>query len=718
MECREVYETGLLYHHYANTAYPLTPRSFMQYRLTDETEIRDFVTEEWKNCDALSLYIHIPFCQSRCRFCEYVVLEHSDEDIQETYVELLLKEMKMYSEILRGKKIIGYDLGGGTPTKLTVEQLRRITDAVRELFSIDENVIFSIETTPVIAANDPEKIKAVYDMGYRRISMGVQTVSEKLLAELGRDGSKSVYEKAVANIRQAGFERFNLDLMYGFLHQSESDFDNTLHYAVGLAPDYITLYRNRYKGTKIEFEAGGVSIYKAMYQYRIAHRVLTENGYQANVGKNTFSRIENDYGTSDYLTTRVINGTPYVGMGLGAQSFGMNYLAYNLGAAEKRMERYRKAIEAGKLPFQDIYRLPQDENIAKSVSVAFYFGFVDLDAFQKRFSVDFCEYFRDEIKFVTENELMEQRGRRLYLTDRGADYINGVIPLFYSERSKNELKSVFAKQNQAEENGEALFLSTYHIEDYERPSVAADIATFALRRENEQSYRHDPKPLLSVLLIQRGEHPYMNCWALPGGFLRPDETIEECAARELCEETNVSAALVPIGVFSKPDRDPRGRILSNAFLSVLTEENVKVMGGDDALHAKWFEINMEENGEAVMLSLQNGDTKLTASLIFNEQTKHYEITENNGLAFDHAAILAAAMDLLRKKSANPEFVFEFLPKKFTLTQLQTVQETITGQTVIPANFRRKIAGIVEETEEYVTGAGHRPAKLFIRKKGK
>ena len=65
MECQKVYETGLLYHHYANTAYPLTPRSFMQYRLTDETEIRDFVTEEWKNCDALSLYIHIPFCQSR-----------------------------------------------------------------------------------------------------------------------------------------------------------------------------------------------------------------------------------------------------------------------------------------------------------------------------------------------------------------------------------------------------------------------------------------------------------------------------------------------------------------------------------------------------------------------------------------------------------------------------------------------------------------------------
>lgn len=663
MMCEEIYDTGLLYHHYANTAYPLTPSSFMQYKLTDKKEIYDFVYEEWKEAEELSLYIHIPFCKARCKFCEYVVLENPTEDVENEYVELLLKEMEMYSKILKDKRIVGYDLGGGTPTKLSADNLRRITDAVYDLFNIQENVVFSIETTPLIAMEEPEKIKAVYDMGYHRISMGVQTVSEKLLSELGRDGSKSIYEKAVLNIREAGYKKFNIDLMYGFLNQSERDFDNTLHYAIGLNPDYITLYRNRYKGTKIEHEAGGVSIYKAMYQYRIAYRVLTENGYQANAGKNTFSRIENDYGTSDYLTTRVINGTPYVGMGLGAQSFGINYLAYNLGAAEKQMDRYRTAIQQDYLPFQDIYRLPMEESIAKMVSVAFYFAFVDMAAFKERFGIDFQERFSTEIKFVIENQLMEIKGDRIYLTERGSDYINGIIPLFYSEKSKEELKLASLKKGNNGKSDEELFLSSYDITDYDRPSVTSDIAAFSIRTEADESQ-------LALLLIRRGEHPYMNCWALPGGFLRADETVEECALREIMEETNVvPSAILPVGVYSDCNRDPRGRIISNAFTSIICEDAVRTLSGDDAIDAKWFDVTYEEETDGMCrLEVTNDSVTIVSKLKvkFSKFGKaKYEIVENNGLAFDHAAIIVESLMALKSNAGEFDVNFDFLSEKLS-----------------------------------------------------
>ena len=629
MNCREVFETGLLYHHYANTAYPLTPHSFMQYRINDRDEIRDFVTGEWQKADALSLYIHVPFCKQRCKFCEYVVLEHTDEDIENEYVELLLKEMQMYSEILKGKKIVGYDLGGGTPTKLSVENLTRITEAVRRLFDIEPDTVFSVETTPVIAANEPEKIKALYDLGYRRISMGVQRVSAKLLEALGREGSASVYEKAVENIRRAGFKSFNIDLMYGFLYQTDTDFSNTLRYAVGLKPEHITLYRNRYKGTKIESEAGGVSIYKAVYQYRLAYTILTDSGYQANVGKNTFSNVPDDYGTSDYLTKRVIYGTPYVGMGLGAQSFGIDYLAYNLGAAEKRMERYKKAITEGRLPIQDIYRLPQEESIAKMVSVAFYFAFVDLEAFKARFHLDFCEYFRDEVDFVLQNKLMELKDGRLYLTPRGADNINGVIPLFYSPRSKEELKTAFAAKSLGEENDERLFLDAYNIDNYFRPSLAVDIAVFA---------KPDAR---QILLIRRGDHPYMNHWALPGGFMKSDETLEQAAVRELREETGVQTAdLLPVGNYSDVGRDPRGRVVSAAFTAAVDPAAVTVLSGDDAIDAKWFAVTVEQNDDVNTLTLRNAAKTLTA--VLKQNGRGYEMISNDGLAFDHAKIILDA----------------------------------------------------------------------------
>ena len=278
----------------------------------------------------------------------------------------------------------------------------------------------------------------------------------------------------------------------------------------------------------------------------------------------------------------------------------------------------------------------------------------------------------------------------------------------------------FADKETQNENSEKLFLSSYNIADYERPSIATDIAVFSMFDEESCSHRKDAESKLHVLLIKRGEHPFKNKWALPGGFLRPDETVEECALREIKEETNLEPiSLLPIGVFSKPDRDPRGRIVSNAFASVVNAETVKISGGGDAIKAQWFEVDFKSlGGNRFSVDFINGDEKIRVELLENGRKfgkSQFEIQKDTGLAFDHAEIIATALLVMRSEAERFEITFGFLPERFTLAAFQKVQETLLGNTLLTANFRRKTSSLVEETDEFTEGAGHRPARLFKRK---
>lgn len=581
MNCREIFERGIKFHHYCNTAYPLRANSLAQYELHDTQSIFDCVKQNIEAQDQICLYVHVPFCQARCKFCEYVVLNKPQEGDADKYVEHLLKEIELYRKIIKDKPIVGYDLGGGTPSYLSTENLEKITDAIKR-FNLQDGMYLSVETTPVIAAKDLDKIKKLKELGYNRISMGFQTVSPALLESLGREGSKSIYEKAVENIREAGFDRLNIDLMYGFLNQSDEDFANTIKYTIAQNPEFITLYRNRYKGTKLEAESQGVTLYKVNRQYDIAYRLLKEAGYVANNGKNTFSKIPNDYGTSSYLTKRVIDATSYVGFGLGAQSFVGNYLAYNLGCDNHRLDKYFDFTERGILPINDIADMPIDEVRAKAISVMFYFGFISMKSYQKRFNEDFRVVFKEQIKFLEDNFLMEFVDEDTFmLTDYGAAHLYGIIPLFYSERSIQEM-FVMSDRWLNDKKGEDIYLGKYDRKVFDAPSVAVDLLVF----------NHDKS---KILLINRAEHPFVNSLALPGGFYKPtDNSLEYAATRELLEETSVSIEITEknlVKVTSTKGRDPRGWVISVAYKVCIDETSVKPLANSDAIYANWHEIN-------------------------------------------------------------------------------------------------------------------------------
>lgn len=437
-----VFEAGLRHYHIANTAFPIHHQTTIRpYRAIGQ-QAEALAVADWRVCDTLGLYVHVPFCAARCRYCEYAVVDREENKAHAAYFQALTREFELYRQQLgpSPKTLIGFDIGGGTPSFVDPSHLARVIEAARATFRFRAGVAISIETTPIIADREPEKIRAFKEMGIDRISMGVQTTHFGLARALGREyEGLSMLEGAVWNIRDAGFRRFNIDLMYGFADQSPETWAATVRQTTALAPEYITLYQMRYKGTRIQDQASSVTRQRVNGLRGIARDLLLAAGYEATPGKNTYSRIASDVGTSDYLTERVIKGTPYLGLGLGAQSFSPHTLSYNLGAASKRLQPYLEAVRRGRLPIQDIYHLPLEVAMAKMISVSFYFGQIHLVHFRQRFGVRLQDRFADEVAFVLRRGLMEYVGPYLRLTAQGAEQFNGVVALFYSGGVKDYL---------------------------------------------------------------------------------------------------------------------------------------------------------------------------------------------------------------------------------------------------------------------------------------
>lgn len=278
------------------------------------------------------------------------------------------------------------------------------------------------------------------------------------------------------------------------------------------------------------------------------------------------------------------------------------------------------------------------------------------------------------------------------------------------------------------------FLEKYRAEDYERPSVAADMVIFTVTDEAPDSYRKLPEKELRILLIRRGGHPFLDKWALPGGFVQPNETTEQAAARELHEETGVDDVyLEQLYTFSDIGRDPRTWVMSCSYMALINSDKLELKAGEDAADAAWFQVSyrllreqkeLMEDGYVKTLEYElklSGEEELSAIVARTLTVKttststNYKIVSNNGLAFDHAKIIACAIERLRGKVNYTDIALHLMPKLFTLTELQQVYEVITDKELLKAAFRRKVADLVAETDHYTENAGHRPSRLYRRK---
>lgn len=246
---------------------------------------------------------------------------------------------------------------------------------------------------------------------------------------------------------------------------------------------------------------------------------------------------------------------------------------------------------------------------------------------------------------------------------------------------------------------EEQFLAQYNPGDYPRPSVTTDMILFTVHGEQDRITS------LNVLLIKRGNHPYINHWALPGGFCGIDESLDVCAKRELKEETNVdNVYLEQLYTFSEPKRDPRMRVISTTYMALLPQGSVNVQAGDDATDAKWFCVVDNRN----MLYLINNSTLIH----YDFYKDGMKCTTKDKLAFDHNEQIQMALQRLINKMWYTPILFNLLPPTFTLQQVQDVYELVIGKRLVKSNFRTRIKRFIEETDEIQQNVKHRPSKIY------
>ena len=279
------------------------------------------------------------------------------------------------------------------------------------------------------------------------------------------------------------------------------------------------------------------------------------------------------------------------------------------------------------------------------------------------------------------------------------------------------------------------FLDSYVPGNYERPSNTVDMLLFTV--DDVEVLGKDPDKALKILLIKRGDHPFLGSYAIPGGFVNIDEALSAACYRELKEETNIdSVYFEQLKTFGDlVERDPRMRVISIAYMALVDKTNIKPIAGDDASDAKWFTVRKDfvssnnsgiERIDTYNITLVSDELDVRIGYLVTERfaknglisikIPSYEPLgwSKDELAFDHIDFVNCAIERLKNKIEYTPIAFTLLPKYFTLREAQKLYETIlqVEKPLSRANFRRKIKKMVVKTEKEKLTSG-RPAICYM-----
>ena len=432
------------------TSYPTAP---MFHAGTDSSVYAKTLKQVAADQSPLSLYIHIPFCNTVCYYCGCNKIVTKKYELAAPYLELLFKEIDTVADLIgNARPVTQLHFGGGTPTFLNDDQIRALMGKLRERFRFvdDENAEYSIEMDPRECT--PETVKTLREVGFNRMSMGVQDFDPIVQKAVNRIQSREVTLKVLNDARREGFKSMNIDLMYGLPHQTKETFDATLEQVIEFSPDRIALFNyahlpQMFMPQRRIDESAMPSPQEKLAILEHSINKLIDAGYVF-IGMDHFAKPD------DELTIAQQEGKLYRNfqgystqadcdlIGLGLTSIG--YVGGSFFQNEKEMDAYEAAITDHGLAVFRGYTLSQEDHLRRNVIMRLMCDFaLDFTRVEEEFGIAFKEHFADSLADLHEMEadgLLTLSDTELTVLPAGRLMIRNVAMVF-DEHLRNKAQS-------------------------------------------------------------------------------------------------------------------------------------------------------------------------------------------------------------------------------------------------------------------------------------
>ncbi len=438
------------------TSYPTAPEWKNDFLSSEYTE----QIEEFKNNDvdkSLSIYNHIPFCEERCLYCGCHVIIDKNRHYVDSYLDYLEKEINLVKEIL-GKKYPVRQLhwGGGTPTFLKEHQIERLFGILDSSFHIEKDSEIAIEIDPCVTSK--EQIKCLSDLGFNRISMGVQDFNPLVQQAVHRVQPYQLTEELINYSREVGFKGVNLDFIYGLPLQTVESFSKTVNQIIDLSPDRIALFSyakvpwlkpHQKKMDENDFPSADEK-FKILLSAR--KKLIEEGGYDA-IGMDHFALQDDEIAISfknkelyrNFMGYTVQKTGNFLGIGVSSIGYVNQCYIQNI----KTLKEYYSAIDQNLLPVDRGLKLNEDDLIRQWVINSLMCQFeLDFGQFENQFRISFESYFREElveINTLVYDNFIEISEKKILVTELGSLFVRNIAMLFDKYLKNKQVERRFSQ---------------------------------------------------------------------------------------------------------------------------------------------------------------------------------------------------------------------------------------------------------------------------------